>query len=291
MRAAPWSGTGRRRSTTGPPPGIRPCGSGSRSATASIWPRDRLQRFAPVVQLRRAPVRRTRRTRLRRGALLRPLAQHPWQARSGRAGDPACDEGLDVDALEEALGAVEGPSLVYTIPTFQNPSGRTLRSRAAAVARARPEHGAVIFEDDPYGLLRFEGGAPAKALRARRRRGRHLSLLVLEDGCSGDPRRLRRAPGGARDVRRGSDPRELRLAGGVRAGRALRVPPPRPLRTQRRGDSPRPAGEARRDACRPRARDARRHAVERARRRVLPVGRPPAGVRGDDLLGAATRSA
>ena len=47
---------------------------------------------------------------------------------------------------------------VYTIPTFQNPSGRTLsepsRRRLLEVARSR---GATILEDDPYGLLRFAG--------------------------------------------------------------------------------------------------------------------------------------
>jgi 2-aminoadipate transaminase len=71
---------------------------------------------------------------------------------------PLCEEGLDVDALDKALGEVAGPSLVYTIPTFQNPSGRTLseESRRRLLELAR-EHGAVIFEDDPYGLLRFEG--------------------------------------------------------------------------------------------------------------------------------------
>jgi 2-aminoadipate transaminase len=71
---------------------------------------------------------------------------------------PLCEEGLDADALGDALDESEGPSLVYTIPTFQNPSGRTLsresRERVLALAQAR---GATIFEDDPYGLLRFAG--------------------------------------------------------------------------------------------------------------------------------------
>jgi 2-aminoadipate transaminase len=65
------------------------------------------------------------------------------------------EDGLDVDGLATALGEA-GPALVYTIPTFQNPSGRTLslenRRRLLELAR---EHGAVLFEDDPYGLLRF----------------------------------------------------------------------------------------------------------------------------------------
>jgi 2-aminoadipate transaminase len=71
---------------------------------------------------------------------------------------PLSDDGLDIDVLERALAETDRPSLVYTIPTFQNPSGRTLsepnRHRLIEVARA---HGAVILEDDPYGLLRFAG--------------------------------------------------------------------------------------------------------------------------------------
>jgi 2-aminoadipate transaminase len=67
------------------------------------------------------------------------------------------DDGLDLDALDASL-AESGPAVVYTIPTFQNPSGRTLsaanRTRLVELARA---HGALVFEDDPYGLLRFEG--------------------------------------------------------------------------------------------------------------------------------------
>jgi DNA-binding transcriptional MocR family regulator len=70
-----------------------------------------------------------------------------------------CDEeGLDPDALEEALGAGERPAFLYLIPTFQNPSGRTLsverRRRIVELARA---HDLLVLEDDPYGLVRFEG--------------------------------------------------------------------------------------------------------------------------------------
>jgi 2-aminoadipate transaminase len=71
---------------------------------------------------------------------------------------PLCEDGLDLDALEQALAGTDGPSLVYTIPTFQNPSGRTLsepnRHRLIEIARGS---GATILEDDPYGLLRFGG--------------------------------------------------------------------------------------------------------------------------------------
>jgi DNA-binding transcriptional MocR family regulator len=70
-----------------------------------------------------------------------------------------CDEdGLDPDALEAALAAGERPAFLYLIPTFQNPSGRTLsverRRRIVELAR---EHDLLVLEDDPYGLIRYEG--------------------------------------------------------------------------------------------------------------------------------------
>jgi 2-aminoadipate transaminase len=76
-------------------------------------------------------------------------------------GIPLDDQGLDVDALEAQLTA--GPaSFLYTIPTFQNPTGRTLseerRRRLVDLAR---EHDLLVIEDDPYGLVRFEGDAPS----------------------------------------------------------------------------------------------------------------------------------
>ncbi len=68
---------------------------------------------------------------------------------------PMDDEGLDPDALE--LPA----SFLYTIPTFQNPSGRTLsierRQRLAELARGGE---LLVVEDDPYALVRFEGEPP-----------------------------------------------------------------------------------------------------------------------------------
>ncbi|MHB8643070.1 MAG: aminotransferase-like domain-containing protein [Gaiellaceae bacterium] len=68
------------------------------------------------------------------------------------------DEGLDPDALERALAAGEKPAFLYTIPTFQNPSGRTLsterRRRLVELARERE---LLVLEDDPYGLVRFDG--------------------------------------------------------------------------------------------------------------------------------------
>ena len=67
-------------------------------------------------------------------------------------------EGLRPDALEQALAEGEQPAFLYTIATFQNPSGRTLseerRRRVVEIAR---EHDLLVLEDDPYGLVRFEG--------------------------------------------------------------------------------------------------------------------------------------
>src|SRR5256886_13586909 len=71
------------------------------------------------------------------------------------------DEGLDLDALAEALDSGRKRASLYTIPTFQNPSGRTLseerRHRLVELVR---EHELLVLEDDPYGLVRFDGEAP-----------------------------------------------------------------------------------------------------------------------------------
>ncbi|HSC92479.1 MAG TPA: PLP-dependent aminotransferase family protein [Gaiellaceae bacterium] len=79
---------------------------------------------------------------------------------------PQDDEGLDLDALEAALARGANPAFLYTIPTFQNPSGRTLpeerRRRLVELARAHSLH---VLEDDPYGLVRYEG-APPQTLHA-----------------------------------------------------------------------------------------------------------------------------
>jgi 2-aminoadipate transaminase len=68
--------------------------------------------------------------------------------------------GLDAEVICVPLDeepAVEAGAFLYTIPTFQNPTGRTLtlerRKRLAELARG----GLLVLEDDPYGLVRFEG--------------------------------------------------------------------------------------------------------------------------------------
>src|SRR6266536_4095283 len=74
---------------------------------------------------------------------------------------PMDEDGLDPDALEPALARGPETAFLYTIPTFQNPSGRTLsterRHRLVELAHARD---LLVLEDDPYGLVRYEGEPP-----------------------------------------------------------------------------------------------------------------------------------
>lgn len=70
---------------------------------------------------------------------------------------PGDEDGLDPEALAD-LVVRERPKLLYTVPTFQNPTGRTLPAeRRAAVAAVAARHGLWIVEDDPYGELRYDG--------------------------------------------------------------------------------------------------------------------------------------
>src|SRR5436189_3164650 len=73
-------------------------------------------------------------------------------------GLPMDDDGLQIDALERALADGEKPAFLYTIATFQNPSGRTLsEERRRRIAELAREHDLLVLEDDPYGLVRYEG--------------------------------------------------------------------------------------------------------------------------------------
>jgi 2-aminoadipate transaminase len=73
---------------------------------------------------------------------------------------PMDGEGLEPDALERVLEAGPPPAFLYTIPTFQNPSGRTLgESRRRALVELARARELLVVEDDPYGLVRFDGEA------------------------------------------------------------------------------------------------------------------------------------
>lgn len=76
---------------------------------------------------------------------------------------PVDENGLDVGALAELLEArrasgARTPKLVYTIPTFQNPTGTTLaESRRERLLELAAEYDFLVLEDDAYGELRFDG--------------------------------------------------------------------------------------------------------------------------------------
>lgn len=68
------------------------------------------------------------------------------------------DEGLDLGRLRDALVDAPRPSFLYVLPTFHNPTGRTLtRKHREELASFAAEHDLVVLEDDPYGLLRIDG--------------------------------------------------------------------------------------------------------------------------------------
>ncbi|MEU5694466.1 PLP-dependent aminotransferase family protein [Actinosynnema sp. NPDC020468] len=70
------------------------------------------------------------------------------------AGD---EHGMVPAALAEVIGR-ERPALLYLVPTFANPTGRTLpAARRAEIAALADRHGLWVVEDDPYGELRYRG--------------------------------------------------------------------------------------------------------------------------------------
>ena len=67
-------------------------------------------------------------------------------------------DGIDVEALARALEAGARPKLAHIIPTFQNPAGCTLsRPKRERLLELAERFDFVVFEDDPYVELRFEG--------------------------------------------------------------------------------------------------------------------------------------
>ena len=71
---------------------------------------------------------------------------------------PMDDNGMIVDELEKALKANPNTKMIYTIPDFQNPTGRTMSDdRRKRVAELAAEYKVPLIEDNPYGDLIFEG--------------------------------------------------------------------------------------------------------------------------------------
>jgi 2-aminoadipate transaminase len=90
----------------------------------------------------------------------RPTYDRPRKILTGFDEVPVDDDGLDLDALERLLDRAPPPAFLYTIPTFQNPTGVTLSAeRRRGLAEVAKTRSLRILEDDPYGLVRFEGDA------------------------------------------------------------------------------------------------------------------------------------
>lgn len=81
-------------------------------------------------------------------------------------GMPMDREGIIVDALPALLDRLpRTPRFLYTIPTFQNPTGVTMpASRRQALAELAQERGILLVEDDPYSPFRYDGD-PVPPLR------------------------------------------------------------------------------------------------------------------------------
>jgi len=83
---------------------------------------------------------------------------------------PLDRDGMRIDELEAALDRLERagqrPKFIYTVPTFHNPAGVTLSlERRRELVRIAAERELLVLEDNPYGLLRYEG-APLPTLRS-----------------------------------------------------------------------------------------------------------------------------
>src|SRR5215213_2303459 len=71
-------------------------------------------------------------------------------------------EGMRVDLMEAALDRLDAegrvPKFIYTVPSFQNPAGVTMSlERRRRLVQVAEERELLILEDNPYGLLRYEG--------------------------------------------------------------------------------------------------------------------------------------
>ncbi|MFR4276464.1 MAG: PLP-dependent aminotransferase family protein [Bacteroides thetaiotaomicron] len=71
---------------------------------------------------------------------------------------PTDEDGMIMDALENVLKNTNNIKLIYVIPTFQNPTGKTWSlERRKKLAELSAKYGIAVVEDNPYGELRFEG--------------------------------------------------------------------------------------------------------------------------------------
>lgn len=71
---------------------------------------------------------------------------------------PMDEDGMKMDALEDALKQHPETALIYTVPNFQNPTGRTMPAdRRKKFAELAANYDVPVLEDNPYGDIRFAG--------------------------------------------------------------------------------------------------------------------------------------
>lgn len=86
------------------------------------------------------------------------------------------DNGMIMEDLEEKLAQTENVKMIYVIPDFQNPSGRTWTlERRERLLEIAGQYDLPVVEDNPYGELRFEGEIPP-SLRSMDKDGRVVFL-------------------------------------------------------------------------------------------------------------------
>ncbi len=74
------------------------------------------------------------------------------------AGVPVEADGMNIEALKNAIKNANNPRFIYTIPNFQNPSGATMSlEKRKAVYELAKKYSLLILEDNPYGDLRVSG--------------------------------------------------------------------------------------------------------------------------------------
>ena len=187
------------------------------------------------------------------------------------------EHGMRTDVLRAELERLdrEGrvPKFIYTVPSFQNPAGVTLAlERRRELVRIAHERELLILEDNPYGLLRYEGQPLPTLYAARRRRVRDLPRDVLEDPLARPAAGLgRRAAAGAGEAQPRQGQRRPVLVDAVAAVRRHL------LRRARLADLPALAGRplppaAGHDARGARRAPAARGLVDEARRRPVHLG-------------------
>lgn len=88
------------------------------------------------------------------------------------------DDGIDLDALEAQL-IRHAPKLLYLVPSFGNPGGRTLSlAKRLRLLDLIERHGVFVVEDDPYSELYFDEPPPPSLLALAQREGRATDRIV-----------------------------------------------------------------------------------------------------------------